>query len=110
MRWLCFIIMVAGTLASAAGRAESVSVKYRGPVDLAPFACSTIERSSFIHRVCYDHVNAYMIVRLNNIYYHYCNIDSGTVDAFLAAASMGRFFNASIKGHFDCRTGHVPKY
>jgi hypothetical protein len=52
----------------------------------------------------------YMIVKLNETYYHYCDIESTTVDAFEAADSMGRFFNASIKGHFDCRTGHVPNY
>ena len=50
---------------TAGCRSETVDVKYRGPVDLSPFACSAIERSSFIHRVCYDHANAYMIVKLN---------------------------------------------
>jgi hypothetical protein len=90
--------------------AETVNVKYRGPVDLARFACDWIERSSFIERLCYDEPNAYMIVSLNGAYYHYCDIDNDTVNAFKAAASMGRYFNASIKGHFDCRTGHVPAY
>ena len=61
-------------------RSETVDVKYRGPVDLAPFRCTSVV------------------------------IDKSTVDAFNAAESMGRFFNASIKGHFDCRTGHVPSY
>jgi hypothetical protein len=91
-------------------RSETVDVKYRGPVDLSPFVCSSIERSSFVRRVCYDHANAYMIVSLNGTYYHYCNIDNATVDSFFAADSMGRYFNASIKGHFDCRTWHVPAY
>ncbi|HUZ32275.1 MAG TPA: KTSC domain-containing protein [Xanthobacteraceae bacterium] len=91
-------------------RAETAEVKYRGPVDLAPFACTAIERSSFIRRVCYDRSHAYMIVSLNGTYYHYCDIDSATVDSFVAADSMGRFYNATIKGHFDCRTGHVPPY
>jgi hypothetical protein len=53
---------------------------------------------------------AIVIVLLNQTYYHYCDIDSGTVDAFEAAESMGRYFNASIKGQFDCRTGYVPAY
>ena len=51
-----------------------------------------------------------MIVRLNETYYHYCDIDKATVDAFSVAESMGHFFNASIKGHFDRRTGHIPAY
>jgi KTSC domain len=38
------------------------------------------------------------------------DIDDRTVDEFEAAESMGRFFNASIKGHFDCQAGHVPSY
>jgi hypothetical protein len=91
-------------------RSETVDVKYRGSVDLAPFKCASIDRSSFIHRVCYDAANSYMIVQLNEVYYHYCDIDKATVDAFNAAESMGRFFNSSIKGHFDCRTGSVPSY
>jgi KTSC domain len=89
---------------------EMVDVKYRGTVDLAPFKCTSIDRSSFIRRVCYDTANSYMIVKLNETYYHYCDIDSVTVDAFNAADSMGRFYNASIKGRFDCRTGHVPAF
>lgn len=90
--------------------AESVYVKYRGEVDLKSFDCTAIERSSFIKRVCYDRPSAYMIISLNGTYYHYCNIDSGTVHNFLTADSMGRFFNASIRGRFDCRIGHVPTY
>jgi hypothetical protein len=102
---LTFLVGVAG-----ACRSETVDVKYRGPVDLAPFTCDPVERSSFIRRVCYDETNAYMIVKLKDTYYHYCDIDKATVDSFKAADSMGRYFNASIKSHFDCRTGHVPAY
>ena len=96
--------------AVGACRSETVDVKYRGPVDLAPFKCEAVDRSSFIRRVCYDASNSYMIVLLNQTYYHYCDIDRVTVDTFEAAESMGRYFNASIKGHFDCQTGRVPSY
>jgi KTSC domain len=51
-----------------------------------------------------------MIVKLDETYYHYCDVDKATVDAFLAADSMGRCYNANIKGHFDCLTAHVPNY
>ncbi len=37
------------TLASA----EAVYVKYRGSVNLAPFACEWIARSSVVKRLCY---------------------------------------------------------
>jgi KTSC domain-containing protein len=92
------------------GHAESVFVKYRGEVDLKPFECTDIARSSFIDRVCYDRRNEYMLISLNGTFYHYCEINAGTVSSLLTASSMGRFYNASIKGAFDCRIHQVPSY
>ena len=69
-----------------------------------------ITRSSFIEHVCYDAKNAYMLINLNGTWYHYCEIDQDTVSSLLAAEFMGRFYNASIKGNFDCRTHRVPAY
>jgi KTSC domain len=74
--------------------AETVDVKYRGPLDLAPFACTDVTRSSFIRRVCFDKAKSYMLISLNGTYYHYYSIPPSTVDALMAADSMGRFFNA----------------
>jgi hypothetical protein len=51
-------------LISASARAESVAVKYRGVVDLKPFACTETPRSSFIQRVCYDKAQSYMLIDL----------------------------------------------
>jgi hypothetical protein len=95
--------------------AEMVTVKYRGPVDLNPFNCTAVSRSSFIRRVCYDAANAYMIIKLKSTYYHYCEIDARTVADLLDAESMGRFYRSNIKGSgtdgpFDCRTHRVPGY
>jgi hypothetical protein len=89
---------------------EDVQVKYRGPVSLAPFTCEAITRSSFIERVCYDAKNAHMLINLSGTWYHYCEIDQSTVSDFIKAQSMGHFFNASIKGNFDCRTHRIPAY
>lgn len=89
---------------------ETVNVKYRGPVDLAPFACETVTRSSFVRRVCYDRREQYMIINLDGTYYHYCEIDAGTVSQLLGASSMGRYYNSKIKGRFDCRTKRAPPY
>jgi hypothetical protein len=89
---------------------EVVTVKYRGPVSLAPFKCDAITRSSFIERVCYDAANSYMLIGLKGTWYHYCEIGPATVSALSAAESMGQFYNASIKGRFDCRTHRVPEY
>jgi hypothetical protein len=96
-------------------QAETVDVKYRGAVDLTPFRCTDTPRSSFVERVCYDKPNQYMVIRLKSTYYHYCEMPEPTFNAFMAASSMGRYFNASIKGTgkdgpFDCRTHKVPSY
>ena len=96
--------------ASSIACAESVYVKYRGEVDLRFFDCTDIARSSFIRRVCYDLRNEYMLISLNGTFYHYCEIDGETVSALKTAESMGRYYNASIKGRFDCRTHRVPEY
>ncbi len=95
---------------SSATQSEVVQVKYRGPVNLASFACESITRSSFIERVCYDARNNYMLIELNGAWYHYCEIDQGTVSALLGAESLGHFFDTSIKGNFDCRTHRFPMY
>ena len=89
---------------------EQVYVKYRGWVDLSPFECETVTRSSFIRRVCYDRKELYMIIRLNDTYYHYCEIDSRTVQNLMAAPSMGRYYNSAIKENFDCRVKRMPPY
>ncbi len=90
-------------------RAESVEVKYRGPVDLKPFACSDVT-SSFVRRVCYDRAETYMLIKLQDTWYHYCEIDPATVNALIRAESVGRFYNATVKGRFDCRVHRVPAY
>lgn len=106
--------IVALALASTA-KAETVDVKYRGAVDLKPFACQDITRSSFVHRVCYDKANQYMVIQLRSTYYHYCELPEPILKAFIDAPSMGKYFNANIKGTgsdgpFDCRTHRVPTY
>ena len=104
------IVFVTGTT-----EAEDVYVKYRGSVPLDTFDCEDISRSSFVERVCYDAQKRYMIVRLHGAYYHFCEIDSDMVNSFLAAPSVGKYFNSRIRGGgadgpFDCRTHTVPQY
>jgi len=101
-------------LSTSLAQAETVNVKYRGPVDLKPFTCQDT-KSSFVNRVCYDAANQYMIILLKETYYHYCEIPKSTVDALLSADSKGRYYNANIKGTgkdgpYDCRTHRVPQY
>ena len=49
---------------------HSDDAKHRDtPVPLDTFKCQSIERSSFIKRICFDATNSYMIVLLNETYY-----------------------------------------
>lgn len=109
-------ILTAMMLSSASGiKAETIDVKYFGKLDLAPFICTDVTRSSFINRACYDKSKKFMVVQLRSTYYPYCEIAASIYEAFLSAESMGRYYNANIKGSgndgpYDCRTHAVPKY
>ena len=94
--------------------AETVQVKYHGAVSLDAFACVDVKESSDVSRICYDAAERYMVIRLKATYYHYCEIDAGTVKGLQAAGSKRQFFEARIRGSgsdgpFDCRTHVVPK-
>jgi len=102
--------LVALIVLSSQASAETAIVKYRGPVDLAAFRCETVTRSSFIRRVCYDTKERYMLISLNGVYYHYCEIPARAVSALLSADSMGKHYNAALKGKYDCRVNRVPPY
>ena len=109
------LIITAGFAGSTWAKAETIDVKYYGKLDLATFACTDVSRSSFINRACYDKAKRFMVVQLKTVYYPYCEMPTGTYDAFLSAPSMGKYYNANIKGTgqdgpFDCRTHPVPKY
>ena len=58
------IVTTLSVLIAMPARSETVDVKYRGVVDLKPFACTDTPRSSFIQRVCYDKAESYMLVNL----------------------------------------------
>ena len=93
--------------------AEIVDVKDRGSVDLTPFDCQDITRSSVISRVCYDTESRRMLVQRHAVYHQYCDLPKDTLDAFLNAPSMGRYFKANIEGAdgsgpYVCRTHKVP--
>lgn len=109
MRKFCFLLVLS-LFVPLSSHAESVFVKYRGPVDLAPFHCQTITRSSVVRRVCYDQQERYMLISLNGTYYHYCEIGAQTVSGLLSADSIGRYYNTFVKGNFDCRINRMPSY
>lgn len=93
--------------------AEIVEVEYRNPVDLTPFVCQDITRSSLISRVCYDRPNRYMLVQSRAAYHDFCAVPDQVVTELLNAPSMGRFFRANIRGigpdgPYDCPAHQAP--
>jgi len=105
MTRLAFIIAL--LFAAPWEEAESIDVRYLGPVNLKPFICQDITRSSLIERVCYDETNRHMVIRRNAVYDQYCELPKGVVVAFLNAPSMGQYFKANIAGNdksgpYDC--------
>lgn len=108
------VVLVALIPASYAS-AETITVKYWGDLNLAPFDCTDITSSSFISRSCYDKAKQFMVVQLRGTYYPYCEMPAATYQSFLDASSMGSFYNANIRGTgsdgpFDCRTHRKPSY
>ncbi len=94
--------------------AETVNVESVGAVDLAPFACQDITRSSVVNRVCYDAANRRMIVQANVAWSQYCDVPEAVRDNFLNAPSMGQYYNANIKGsetagQYQCRPQRAAK-
>ncbi len=110
-RLIVFVLL----LLCAPAMAETVNVKYRGPVDLSSFDCPAIKHSSFVNRICYNEPAHYLVVQLRSTYYHYCAIGPDVVAEWIAAPSLGKFYNARIKvssngGLYDCRGKVVPDF
>jgi hypothetical protein len=102
-------ILLIGLAGASWTEAETIDVEHRGAVDLKPFACHDITRSSIINRVCYDAANRSMIVQLNSVYFQHCDMPQAMLDAFLNAPSMGQYYNARIASsgtnrRYDCPT------
>ena len=75
---------------------EMVEVRGRGPVDLAPFACSDTPRSTVVQRICYDEARHHLLVHAGGAYSEYCRLPAATFEAFATAPSMGQFYRQRI--------------
>ena len=89
------VVLAVAVAVSSAANAETVSVKYRGTVDLKPFDCEGYT-SSLAKRICYDARENYLLVSLNSTYYHYCEIPATVVGAWRSAESLGRFIHTLV--------------
>ncbi len=101
-------LLLAGLAGVSWADAETVNVTGRGAVDLKPFVCQEITRSSLVNRACYDAPNQTMIVQVNSVYSQYCGVPEAARDSFLNAPSMGQHYNANIRGSgaaapYQCR-------
>ena len=62
-------------------------------------------------RLCYDAREKYVLVQLTpGTYYHYCAVPSDVGPKLARGRLLGKFFNAQIKGRFDCRVTAPPTY
>lgn len=113
---LKLILVLASLIGSASiADSETVEVETRGLVDLKPFACQDITRSSVIDRVCYDRANRYLLIRHRMTYDHFCDIPDRVVTRLLDAPSMGQFYRHNISSPasgtlYGCTTRQVPDY
>ena len=104
-----FILALAAGLLAAASpvHAEKVQVKYHKEVSLDKFDC-TDTTDETVRRVCYDKVNSYLVIKLQDTYYHYCAIGGRTIAALLSAKDKELYYERTIQGRFDCRRHHIP--
>ena len=110
MKRLILVILAPLALTAGPASAERVYVKARGDVDLSHFRCDNISRSENVKRVCYDESEAYVLVSLKGVWYHFCGVPATTVSGWKKAASKGRYYNDVIRGNFDCSVASAPSY
>lgn len=84
-------------------KGQTVTVTNVGPMDLSTFECKAVDRSSFIGRACYDMNRDMLVVLVSGTYYAYCNVEVDSAMDFVAAPSMGRYFNANFRNRKECR-------
>ena len=92
--------------------AQDINVKYRGIVNVenGHFIDYPLKTSSLVKAIYYDESNEYLLVSLNGTFYHYCTIPVQVVNDWVDAPSLGKYYNAKIKGNYDCRINPTPEY
>lgn len=59
--------------------------------------------SSLVGTICRGTKKPDVVVSLTGTWYGYCGVPDSVVQAWLSAPSKGQYFNAYIKGRYDCR-------
>jgi hypothetical protein len=104
----CAVLLM--TVGSGSLCAETVEVKYHGDIDLAHLKCAEIAPGSRVRRVCYDDLNRYLVVRHEETWRHFCEVEAAIASRLLAAPAIDRFFRSMIEGQHECRPDTVPNY
>jgi hypothetical protein len=85
-------------------------VKYRPSlVCLDTMDYGNTNKSSWVRGAWYNSQADYMVINLQGTLYHYCRVPSEIWKGLISASSHGTYYNANIKGRFDCRLGGVPQ-
>ena len=104
------IILVFAVLGNATwADADVVNVRNAGPVDLAPFVCTDITRSTMIGRACYNETKRSAVLEVRATYRQFCGMPKATFDALLDAPSMGQFYIKRIQGKVPGRSYACPR-
>jgi hypothetical protein len=97
--------------------AGCIVVKYRdAPVCSDTFVCTETPQDSVVREVCFDAARSYMLIKLDETWYHYCSLDRGSVENLIKAPSIYNYYkqhfrsHGSVHGPFDCRDHPVPNY
>lgn len=91
-----------GSVPNIAPIQNVVPIKYGDPIDVSEYESIDTSRSSFIEDANYDADNEHLILDLNGTNYEYCDVPEDVWEEFQDADSLGSYFNAEIKGNYDC--------
>lgn len=91
-----------------------VSVNYRSPLasgspDFERMSADELD-SGFVNGACYDLTNELLVLKLRDTWYHYYNVPERVWQGFKEADAKGEFYNANIRGVYDCQTHPVVSY
>lgn len=59
---------------------------------------------------------SYLVIKLNDVWYHYCEVDNASFKNITTANSVGSYYNqnfplhGAVHGPFDCRDHPVPTF
>ena len=90
-----------------------VAVRYRDDlVDLSHnrFDVFIPEDQTLVNGLWYDKANKYLIISLNGVYYHYCDLSEDVLLDLKTTVDIAEFYKNEIYETHDCHLGNIPRY